>query len=99
MARIVDYSDLWTLIKVRNLIQDDIGQQAFGSDGGAVIEGFAAEVVGVVAEDVALAGGGADFVFDAEQHRNILIGMQSVGDERTGPRSRWEWWPFGPTRR
>jgi hypothetical protein len=39
-------------------------------------------VVGVVAEDFALAGGGADLGFDAEQDRDVLIGMEAVGDEK-----------------
>ena len=69
-------------IKVCDLIQDDICQQAFGSDGGAIIEGFAAELVRVVAEDFALAGGGSNLGFNAKQHWNVLVGMKTVGDEK-----------------
>jgi hypothetical protein len=52
-------------VKVVDLVKDDIGEEAFGADGGRVVEGFSPELVGVVAEDLALAGGGADFGFDA----------------------------------
>ena len=78
-------------IKIRNLVQNDRCQQAFGSDGGAVVEGFVTEVVGVVAEDIAMAGGTAGILFDAQKDGNILIGMQAIGDEKRDDDDLWGW--------
>ena len=40
------------------------------------------EVVRVVAEDIALAGGGSGMKINAEEDRDILKGMEAVGDEK-----------------
>lgn len=32
-------------------VEDDVGDEGFGADGAGIVEGFAVEVVGVVAED------------------------------------------------
>ena len=69
-------------IEVRDLVEDDIRQHALGADRGAVIQRLLAKVVRVLAENFALAGCRANFVFDAEQNRDILEGMQAVRDEK-----------------
>lgn len=69
-------------VEIRNLIEDHIGDEPFGADGRAVVQGFAAEVMRVVAENFALACGGADLVFDAEQDRDVLVRVKTIGNEK-----------------
>lgn len=88
-------------VKVVDLVEDDIGDQPFGPDGGTVIKRFATQVMRVVAEDFALAGSRSDFGFNAEQHRDVLIRVKSIGDEERDDDDRGrgrEFVPFGDER-
>lgn len=88
-------------IEIGNLVEDEVGQHAFGADGRGIIERPAVEGVRVASEDRALAGGGADFIFDAEEHGDVLIGMETVGDEERNDDDIWrggEQMPIGDER-
>lgn len=64
-----------------DLVEDDLGEIGRGADGAGVGEVFAAQVVGVVSEDVALAGGGAGLGLNPKQDGDVLVGVESVRDE------------------
>jgi hypothetical protein len=65
-------------IEIHDLIENDICDERFRADSGGVIKSFPFKLVGVVAEDLALACGGADLWFDPEHDGNILIRMQAI---------------------
>lgn len=69
-------------VEIRNLIENHIGDEPLGADGGAIIQGFAAKVMGILAENFALACGGADLTFDAKQDGDVLVRVKSVGNEK-----------------
>ena len=62
-------SDLFSMfmsdIEVTDQVENDFGDEGFGADGGRIEERLTAEGMRVVAEDFALAGGGADLGFNA----------------------------------
>ncbi len=89
-------------VEVRHLIEDDLGQQRLGADGVAVVQPAAAQRVRVAAEAAAFAQGRAGFLQDAEQHRDVLITVQAVGDEKRhhdDVRRGGQAVPFGQQRR
>ncbi len=84
-----------------DLIEDDLGKIGFGADGAGVSEVLVSELVGVVPEHFALARGGAGFGFDTEKDGDVLVGVQSVGDEEGDDddvRQRRQGVPFGDER-
>ena len=69
-------------VEIGDLVENDISEQGFGADRGRIEKRFFPEIVRVLAEDLTLAGGGADFGFDTEHHRDVLVGMEAVRDEK-----------------
>ena len=70
------------MVEIVNLIENDIGDESLGADRRGVIKFFSVQFMRVVAENFALAGSGADFRFDTEQHWDVLERMQTIGDEK-----------------
>ncbi len=68
-------------IKIGDLVEDDIGQQSFGSDRGAVIKCFTAELLGRDLNAVAQRSGRLKWQLDTQKGGDVLIGMKAIGDE------------------
>ena len=64
-----------------HLIEYDIGETRISPDGPAVKQLSSAQVIGIVAKNLTLAGGGPDILCNAEENRNILIAVQPIGNE------------------
>ncbi len=73
-----------------DLIEDDLGEIGFGPDGAGVREVLLSEVVGVVPEHLALAGGSSGFGFDAEKDGDVLVGVEAIGDEEGDDDDVWQ---------
>lgn len=63
------------------MIENDVGHERLGADGGGVVEGLFLELVGITAEDLLLASGKAFRFFKAEHHGDVLIAVEAIGDE------------------
>jgi hypothetical protein len=69
-------------VKEANLVEDQLRKQGLRADGAGVVKVAIAEMVGVVAEALALARGEAGLGFDPQEHGNVLIGVKTVGDKK-----------------
>ena len=67
------------------LFDDDLRELRPGADRAGVIQGAAAQVAGVLHEDLAVAqafaGGGGGLGFDAQEDGDVLVAVEAVGDE------------------
>ena len=68
-------------VEAQDLVEEDAREKGIGADGARVVEQASADVVGIAAEDLRVAGGDAGPGLDAEEDRDVLVRVEAVGDE------------------
>ena len=64
-----------------DLIENNVLDHSLRPNSTGIVEGFLAEVVGVITKHGTLACGGFAFFLDTEQDGNILVAVEAIGDE------------------